>query len=209
MKLYYDVSACSLSPHIVLREAGLEFDLEWVDLKSLKTASSADFNQINPKSYVPVLELDDGQFLTEGAPMVQYIADLALETNLIPPVGSIERYRVVEWLTFISAELHRGFTPLFSSDLPVGILEATRKNLFGRFDYLAEHLADRQYLLGDSFTVADAYCFTILNWGQFVDVDLSPWPALTSYVECVKARPKVQEAMQAEAANYQGAKLDG
>ena len=105
MKLYYDISTCSLTPHIVLREAGLEFDLEWVDLKSLKTASSADFNQINPKSYVPVLELDDGQFLTEGAPMVQYIADLALETNLIPPVGSIERYRVVEWLTVISAKL--------------------------------------------------------------------------------------------------------
>ncbi len=209
MKLYYDISTCSLTPHIVLREAGLEFDLEWVDLKSLKTASSADFNQINPKSYVPVLELDDGQFLTEGAPMVQYIADLALETNLIPPVGSIERYRVAEWLTFISVELHRVFTPLFSSDFPTGILEAARKNLFGRFDYLAEHLAERQYLLGDRFTVADTHCLTILNWGQFVDVDLSPWPALTSYVERVKARPKVQEAMQAEAANYQGAKLDG
>jgi len=209
MKLYYDVSACSLSPHIVLREAGLEFELEWVDLKSLTTASGADFSRINLKGYVPVLELDNGEILTEGAPMVQYIADLAPDANLIPPVGSIERYRVAEWLTFTSAELHRGFTPLFSSDLPVELRAATLKKLEGRFDYLAEHLADQQFLLGDQFTVADAYCFTILNWSQFVDIDLSPWPVLIAYVERVKARPKVQEAMQAEEKDHQGALQNG
>tara|TARA_B100000315_G_C14592187_1_gene596530 strand:+ start:2684 stop:3313 length:630 start_codon:yes stop_codon:yes gene_type:complete len=209
MKLYYDVSACSLSPHIVLREAGLEFELEWVDLKTLRTASGADFSQINPKGYVPVLELDDGQILTEGAPMVQYIADLAPKSNLIPPVGSIERYRVAEWLTFTLAELHRGFTPLFSSDLPADILDSARQRLYGRFDYLAKHLDGKPYLLGDTFTVADAYCFTILNWAQFVDVDMSRWPTLETYVERVKARPKVQEAMQAEKMDYQGANQNG
>ncbi|MAF50385.1 MAG: glutathione transferase GstA [Rhodospirillales bacterium] len=204
MKLYYDVSACSLSPHIVLREAGLEFDLEWVDLKNLKTASGGDFNLINPKGYVPVLELDDGQFLTEGAPLVQYIADLVPETNLIPSIGSIERYRVSEWLAFTSAELHRGFTPLFSADLPADVLDAARRRLFERFDYLANHLVDNMFLMDNTFTVADAYCFTILNWAQFVDVEMSPWPALESYVERVKARPKVQEAMRAEELDFQG-----
>ena len=204
MKLYYDVSACSLSPHIVLREAGLEFELEWVDLKSLTTASGADFSRINPKGYVPVLELDNGEILTEGAPMVQYIADLAPATKLIPPVGSIERYRVAEWLTFTSAELHRGFTPLFSSDLPAELRATTLKKLAGRFDFLAEHLAEQQYLIGENFTVADAYCFTILNWSQFVEIDMSPWPVLESYIKRVKARPKVQEAMLAEEKDHQG-----
>jgi glutathione S-transferase len=198
MKLYYDVSACSMSPHIVLREAGLDFELEWVDLKKLKTATGADFNRINPKGYVPVLELDDGQILTEGAPMVQYIADLAPDANLIPPVGSIERYRVSEWLAFTSAELHRGFTPLFSSDLPVDIRNAALKKLQSRFDYLEVHLTEDLYLVGDAFTVADAYCYTILNWAKFVDVDMSPWSKIVSYVERVGTRPKVLEAIQAE-----------
>ena len=206
MKLYYDLSACSLSPHIVLREAGLKFDLEWVDLKNLKTASGNDFNHISPKGYVPVLELDDGQFLTEGAPLVQYIADLAPEKKLIPPIGSIERYRVAEWLSFTSAELHRGFTPLFNKDLPSELLNAARKKLFGQFDYLEAYLKGRKYLMGDNFTVADAYCFTILNWDQFVDLRLDRWPALKTYVARIKARSKAQEAMQAEEKNFQGVK---
>ncbi len=209
MKLYYDVSACSLSPHIVLRETGLEFELEWVDLKTLTTASGADFRKINPKGYVPVLELDDGQILTEGAPMVQYIADLVPDANLIPPIGSIERYRVAEWLSFTSAELHRGYTPLFNSNLPDDLRSAAVNKLEGRFEYITEHLAAQPYLLGDQFTVADAYCFTILNWAKFVDLDMSAWPTLVAYAERVKARPKVQEAMQAEIKDYPGPQQNG
>ena len=150
------------------------------------------------------MELDDGQFLTEGVPLVQYIADLVPEANLIPSIGSIERYRVSEWLTFTSSELHRGFTPLFSADLPADVLDAARRRLFERFDYLANHLVDNMFLTDNTFTVADAYCFTILNWAQFVDLEMSRWPALESYVERVKARPKVQEAMRAEELDFQG-----
>jgi len=202
VKLYFDVSACSLSPHIVLREAGLDFELEWVDLKTLKTASGADFTNINPKGYVPVLELEDGQILTEGAPMVQYIADQAPDANLVPPEGSIKRYRVAEWLTFTSSELHRGFTPLFNSNLPVEIRQATLNRLHKHFDFLESHLCENVFLVGDSFTVADAYCFTILNWAWagFVEVDLKPWPNIVAYIENIASRPKVQEAMAAEKA---------
>lgn len=198
MKLYFDVSACSLSPHIVLREAGLKFELEWVDLKTLTTATGADFSCINPKGYVPVLELDDGTILTEGAPMVQYIADLAPEADLIPPIGSIDRYRVAEWLTFTSSELHRGFTPLFNSALPESVRDATLKRLHRHFDLLERHFSQNLYLMGEKFTVADAYCFTILNWAGYVKLDLEPWPQIRAYVENMASRPKVQEAMNAE-----------
>lgn len=198
MKLYFSPGACSLSPHIVLRETGLSFELEQVDLRAKKTKNGADFLQINPKGQVPVLALDDGDRLTEGPAIVQYIADKAPESGLVPPAGSKERYRVQEWLNFITSELHKNFSPLFRPNTPDDYKPVAKENLASRFGYLDRHLADRKYLMGDQFTVADAYLFTILNWTKFQSIDLGQWPNVKAYVERVGARPKVQDAMKAE-----------
>ncbi len=198
MKLYYDPGSCALSPHIVLCEAGYDFEIEKVDLAAGKTESGADFTKINPKGYVPVLELDDGQILTEGGVIVQYLADAATAADLIPPAGTIERYQVLEWLSFVSAELHRGFTPLFDASLPEANREAASQRLGHRLDFVDAQLADRPYLTGEKFRVADAYCFVILNWDRYVAIDLSPWSNLLAYRARIAARPKVQEAMRAE-----------
>lgn len=198
MQLYYSPGACSLSPHIVLREAGLSFDLEQVDLKAKQTKSGADFAQVNPKGYVPALRLDDGQILTEGPVIVQYLADRKPESGLAPAAGTMDRYRLQEWLAFISTELHKTFSPLFKPDTPEESKRIAKENIANRFGYLDRHLADRQYLTGDRFTVADAYAFTIVNWSKPMQIDLSRWPNLTAYMERVAARPKVQEALKAE-----------
>ncbi len=198
MKLYYDSGSCALSPHIVLCEAELPFELEKVDLGNCTTERGVDFGQINPKRLVPVLALDDGQILTEGSVIVQYVADQVPEKNLIPSPGTMERYRVLEWLSFVSAELHRGFTPLFNSRLPKDYKDVVLKRLTERFEFLERHLAGRPYLSGDAFSVADAYCFTILNWAGYVKVDMSPWAELEAYGNRVASRPKVQDAMRAE-----------
>ena len=198
MKLYFSPGACSLSPHIVLRETGLPFELEQVDIRAKKTKSGADFLQVNPKGQVPVLALDDGDRLTEGPAIVQYIADQAPSSGLVPPAGSKERYRVQEWLNFITSELHKNFSPLFRPNTPDAYKPVAKENLANRFDYLDRHLAGRKYLMGDQFTIADAYLFTILNWTQFQSIDLGRWPNLKAYVERVGARPKVQDAMKAE-----------
>ena len=200
MKLYYSPSACSFSPHIALREAGLDFDLVKVDLKSRTLADGSDFTKINPKGYVPVLELDDGSVLTEGPAIVQYIADLKPESGLAPKAGTFERYRLQEWLAFINSEIHKGFGPLFNPETPDETKATARENLSKRLGFVAEHLAKSGFLLGRQFSVADGYLFTVLNWGQWTGVDIAQWPALVDFQKRVGSRPSVQAARAAEAA---------
>jgi glutathione S-transferase len=197
MKLYYAPAACSLAPHIALTEAGLPHELVRVDLRTHTLPDGSDYSAINPKGYVPVLELDDGTRLTEAAVVLQYIADRKPGT-LAPAFGSMERYRVMEWLNFIATELHKGFGPLWHDDTPQATRQTAIATLDKRFDYLAPFLARQPYLTGEAFTIADAYLFTILSWAKHLKVDLARWPALTQYLERVGARPKVQEAMRAE-----------
>jgi glutathione S-transferase len=199
MKLYYSPGACSLSPHIVLREAGFAFDLQRVDLQAKKLKpGDGDFYAVNPKGQVPVLQLDSGETLTEGPAIVQYLADQKPASGLAPANGTMARYHLQEWLNFVTSELHKVFAPLFRATTPDEFVKITRENLANRFAYLDKHLAGRQYLMGDRFTVADAYCFTIVNWTRFKAIDLAPWPNLKAYMDRVAARPKVQEALKAE-----------
>jgi glutathione S-transferase len=198
MKLYFSPGACSLSPHIVLREAGFNFDLEQVDNREKKTKSGKDYWTINPKGQVPVLEFDNGDRLTEGPVIVQYLADQKPASGLAPAVGSMDRYRVQEWLNFTTSELHKSFGPIFRPTTPDAYKAISKENLGKRFDWLDKQLAGRQYLMGDRFTIADAYLFTVLRWAQRIELDLGKWPNLKAYVDRVAARPKVQEAMKAE-----------
>lgn len=197
MKLYYSPGACSLSPHIVLCEAGLPHELIKVDLKTKKTEHRDDFNAINPKGYVPTLLLDDGEILTEGPAIVQYLADLAPAKALAPAAGTIARVRLQEWLNFISTEVHKGFSPLFRN-APAEWQGVVRAALAGRFTHLATVVEKQPYLTGNDFCVADAYLFTVLNWSKWVKIDLSPWPALVAYQARVAARPGVQQALKKE-----------
>lgn len=198
MKLYYSPGACSLSPHIVASEAGLAVDLEKVDLAEHKTESGQDYNTVNPKGYVPALRLDDGTVLTEGPAIVQYLADQKPGSGLIPAAGTIDRYRVQEWLNFIGTELHKNFSPLFNKASSDDVKHTAKTNINKRLAYLNDQLASRQYLMGGNFTVADAYAFTIVNWTNFVGIDLKPYPNLGAYMGRVAARPKVHEALKAE-----------
>jgi glutathione S-transferase len=198
MKLYYTPGACSLAPHIVALEAGVRLDLEKVDLRSARTETGAAFAEINPKGYVPALALDTGEVLTEVSALVQYLADQAPGSGLAPAAGTIERYRLLEWLGFISTEIHKGFGPLWKPDTPEAAKTIARNNLAKRFAYLDGRLAGGAFLLGDRFTVADAYLFTVTNWTNFHAIDLSPYPNLKAYMERVAGRPKVREAMNAE-----------
>jgi glutathione S-transferase len=198
MKLYFYPGACSLSPHIVLTEAGLPFERIRVDGKTKLTEGGADFKQVNPLGYVPVLELDDGTKVTEGPAIVQYIADKAPGKNLAPPVGTMERTRLQTWLNFVSTELHKGFSPLFNPSMPDEAKKIFRDRLATRFAYLDAHLAKNDYLMGKEFSAADAYCFTVSNWAQRVDVDLSPYANVLAYRKRVSPRPAVQAAMKAE-----------
>ena len=198
MKLYFAPGACSLSPHIVLREAGLPFELERVDLKAKKLKNGADYYQINPKGQVPVLALDDGEMLTEGPAIVQYIADMAPASGLIPPAGSKERYRAQEWLNFVSSELHKNFSPLFRANTPEDYRPIAKDNLANRFAYVDKQLSNYPYLLGDRFTVADAYLFTMLMWAKFQSIDLTAFANLLKFMARVGERQKVKDALQAE-----------
>ena len=198
MKLYFSPGACSLSPHIVLLESGLPFESEQVDLRAKTTASGDDFTAINPKGYVPALRLDGGLVLTEGPAIVQYVADLAPEKHLAPLAGSLGRYKLAEWLNFISTEIHKSFGPLFKPDASEEMKQAARANLAKRFPTVAAALEGSLYLMGDQFIVADAYLFTVLNWAAKVNVDLSPWPALQRFQQRVAARPAVQQALREE-----------
>lgn len=198
MKLYFSPGACSMAPHIVLRESGCAFDLEKVDLATKKTASGEDFTKVNAKGYVPALQLDDGQVLTEAGVILQYLADQMTESALAPKPGTMERYRLMEWLTFISSEVHKQFAPLFNPKITPE-WKANQLNALGRrFDYLNKKLNGSPHLMGDKFTVADAYLFTVLNWSNRLNVDLGKWTRLKDYMARVAARPAVAEAMKAE-----------
>ncbi|CAH5546047.1 MULTISPECIES: glutathione transferase GstA [Enterobacter] len=199
MKLYYAPDTCSLSPHIVLRELAIEFELVKVDNRSKLTADGRDFLTINPKGYVAALELNDGKILTEGPAILQYLADLKPERGLAPRADSWERVRLQEWLNFITSEIHAGSAPLFNRALPEEVKTIFREKLFRRFDFLQETLSTSAYLTGASFSVADAYLFTVLGWARFFAIELSPWPALLEYREKISARPAVQAALVAEA----------
>ncbi len=198
MKLFYSPGACSLSPHIALREAGLAFELHKVDLSSKRTDDGRDFTSINRKGYVPALQLDDGEVLTEGPAIVQLIADLRPSTRLAPPNGTRERYRLQEALNFVSTELHKSFSPLFKAATDAGLRTSIVAGLEKKFDVLAEQLAETPFICGSDFTVADAYLFTVLNWTSSVKISLDAWPVLAAYLSRIEARPGVQAAMRAE-----------
>jgi glutathione S-transferase len=198
MKLYYSPGACSLSPHIVAREAGIAVDLKKVDLKTKTLAEGGSYTAVNGKGYVPALGLDDGALLTEGPAIVQYLADQKPESGLAPKSGTMERLRLQEWLNFISAELHKAMGTFFDPKATAEWKAAVTERLGVRLDYLAKELAGKQYLMGGKFSVADAYLFTILNWAPMVKFDMSRWPAITDYYKRVALRPKVQEALRAE-----------
>ena len=198
MLLYYYPGACSLSPHIALREAGLPFELKKVDIRTKLIEGGGDFMQINPKGYVPALKLDTGDILTEGPVIVQYIADQRPESGLAPKPGTLERYRLAEWLNFISTEIHKSFTPLFNPNAAPDWKTGVTGNLVRRFEWLEPRLRGTSYLTGERFTVADCYLFVTLSWSGHVGIDLARWPALSAYVQRVAARPKVNEALRAE-----------
>jgi len=198
MKLYYSAGACSLSPHIAFREAGLPVTLVKANTKTHQLDDGTDFYTINPRGYVPVLELDDGEQLTEGPAIVQYLADRNPASGLAPAAGTIERYRLQEWLNFITSELHKQFSPLFAANTPAEYKEILKEKIGKRLDWLSGELKAKDYLMGKQFTVADGYLYTILRWTGFVGIDLAKWPVLATYEARVAARPKVQEALIAE-----------
>jgi glutathione S-transferase len=198
MKLYYSAGACSLSPHIVALEAGIALALEKVDGKAKRTESDDDFWQINPKGYVPALRLDDGELLTEGPAIVQYLADLKPESGLAPANGTLARYRLQEMLGYINSELHKTYSPLFKPDTAEQTRAERKDYLLRRYQLIEDTLSKQPWLLGDRFTAADAYLFTVTNWARHVDLDLSGLPALTAFQQRVAKRPAVQAAMEAE-----------
>ncbi|MEN6584436.1 MAG: glutathione transferase GstA [Sulfuricella sp.] len=200
MKLYYSPGACSLSPHIVLYEGGFSYELEKVDLSTKKTETGADYFAVNPNGYVPALLLDDGQILTEGPAIVQYLADKVPQKRLVPPAGTMERYRLLEWLNFTTSELHKSFGMLFRPQVSASeeVKTLLKELLERRIAVASRRLGDKPYLMGDEFTVADAYFFTVLRWHKYVGIDISPWPKLAAYLERVAARPAVQAALKAE-----------
>lgn len=198
MKLYYSPGACSLSPHIALQESGLSYEAIAAPTKTHKLADGTDYYSINPLGYVPLLVLDDGTKLREGPAIVQYIADQVPAKKLAPANGSLERYKLQEWLNFIGTELHKGFSPLFTPGMPEEAKTMARTRLAARLQWLDGELVNKTYLMGDAFTVADGYLFTVSNWAQHVGVDLSGYPNLLAYRARVGARPAVIEAMKAE-----------
>jgi glutathione S-transferase len=198
MKLYYAPGACSQSPHIVLREAGVDFTLEKVDLKSKITEHGENYQKVNPKGYVPALEIAPGKVLTEGPAIVQYIADQYPAAKLAPAAGTLERYHLQSWLNFITSEIHKSFSPLFSSALSDDVKAKFKEQLAKRFAYLQTHLAQQDYLLAGGFSVADAYLFVTSGWANSVGIDLQQWPALAAYRQRIAERPSVKAALAAE-----------
>jgi glutathione S-transferase len=196
--LYFAPAACSLSPHIALKEAGLTFDAQQVDLKTKQLRSGGDFLAINPKGQVPTLKLPSGDILTEGPAIVQWIADQAPQAHLAPANGTPARYKLQEWLNYLSTEIHKGFSPLFNPATPDDYKAMVKENLGKKFTYLNTHFAQNKFVMGDNFTVADGYCFTTVNWANFTGIDLKPYPNLQAFMARVAARPKVQEALKAE-----------
>jgi len=198
MKLYFAPGACSLSPHIVLLEAGLPFDKVRTDTKSKVMDGGGDYKTVNPLGYVPALQLDDGTILTEGPAIVQFIADKVPDKKLAPANGTLERSKLQSWLNFVTSELHKSFSPLFNPNMPEAAKNIFRERLAARFAHLDKHLAGNEYLMGKTFSVADAYLFVVSNWASRVDVDLSPYANVLAYRKRVGARPAVQAALKAE-----------
>jgi glutathione S-transferase len=198
MKLYYSPGACSLASHIALYETGLPFETDRIIKTTKMTVGGENFMQLNPKGYVPTIKLNDGSILTEGAAVLQYIADQNPTSGLAPQAGSMERYRLQEWLTFISSEIHKSFSPMFNKDATEGEKNHARNMLGRRLGYAEAQLANKPYLMGDHFTVADAYFFVVVNWSSIVGFDLSPFPRIKEYLARIAARPAVQAAMKAE-----------
>lgn len=206
MKLFYKPGACSMASHIILNELGASFDLDKTDTKSGKTESGADFRKISPNGYVPALITDDGDVITENPALLQYLADQAPDAGLAPPNGTLARTRLQEALNFVSSELHKAFGPFFSgNDLNIDAKKRAEAGVSRRVDHIERSLADgHSYLLGDAFTVVDAYAFVVLNWTNFVGISLDPWPRTQAYVTRVAARPAVVRAMVAEGLIAQG-----
>lgn len=198
MKLYLTPGVCSLSPHIVLEELGIAHETETVNLKTKVTASGGNYLSVNPKGYVPALQLASGEVLTEGPAIVQYLADLHPDKKLAPPNGSLARYQLQSWLNFISTELHKNFSPFFNPAAPDEMKAIARANIERRLGYINEQLEGRQHLMGEDFTVADAYLFTVLGWARIIQLDLAPWAQVTAYQARIAARPAVQRALKAE-----------
>jgi glutathione S-transferase len=198
MKLYFSPGACSLSPHIVLHEAGLAHTSEKVDLRTKQTAGGADFRSINPKGYVPALETDSGAILTEGPAIVQYLADLAPDKSLAPAQGTMERYQMISWLNFIATEIHKNYSPLFNPASSDEQKTNSLANLQHRYKHVNSTLDGRDYLGGEGFSVADVYLFVVTNWAGRVKLDLSAFPHLLAFQQRIASRPAVQQAMRAE-----------
>lgn len=198
MKLYYTPGACSLSPHIVAHELGIALQLEKIDLKTKQTDSGADYLAINPKGYVPLLTLDNGELLSEGPAIVQYLADLKPESGLAPPNGTLARYRLQEILTYINSEIHKSYSPLFNPSTTPEVRAEREAYLRKRYALIEKKLGEQPYLIGSSFSVADAYLFTVTNWSNFVKLDLSGFPNVLAFQKRVAERPAVQAALRAE-----------
>lgn len=198
MKLYYKAGACSLSPHIILRESGVDFSLVKVDLATKKTEAGDNFLETNPKGQVPALVLDDGSLLTEGVAIVQFLADKVPDRQLLAPAGSMTRYHTLEWLNYIATELHKGFSPLFNPLTPDDFRTVTRQALEKKLRYINEELNDKQWLMGLRFSVADAYLFTVLRWAYALKLDMNSLSNIEAFMERMKARPAVAAALSAE-----------
>ncbi len=198
MKLYFAPGVCSLSPHIVLKESGLPFEAIKTDIRAKTTEGGGDYKKTNPLGYVPALGLDDGTILTEGPAIVQYIADKAPEKKLAPANGTLDRYKLQSWLNFVSSEMHKGFSPLFNPAMPEEAKQIARDRLATRFAHVDAHLAKHNYLMGNEFSIVDAYCFTVLRWTVPTKIDLAPYPHIQAFMKRMEARPAVQAAMKAE-----------
>jgi glutathione S-transferase len=198
MKLFYTPGACSMACHITLRELALPFDLIKVDLATGRMETGEDFRILNSKGYVPALKLDNGALLTENQVILQYLVDQVPATDLAPPQGTLERYRLMEWLAFIATELHKGFGPLWNRDLPKEIHQLAKERLGKQFGFVEKTLSGHEWLLGEKFTIADAYLFTVLHWAHVLKMDLSPWPVLESYIHRVSNRPQVKATLVSE-----------
>lgn len=199
MKLYHEVRGCSLAVDIVARELGIPLELIWVDVPRKKLPDGTNYHWINPKGQVPTLELPDGQHLSEGAVIMQYLADQCPGTDMIAPAGTLQRYRIMEWMSFIASDLHKaGFMPLIKKVTPADYRPIARQLVLNRLQWLNDHLADRDYLTGSTFTIADAHCYTIAMWTAYQGIDVSPWPHLQAYLARIGARPSVIAAKEAE-----------
>ncbi len=210
MKFFHEVRGCSLAVDIVARELGIPLDLIWVDVPRKLLPDGSDYYKVNPKGQVPALELPNGEYLTEGAIIMQYLADQRPQSGLCAAPGTLERYRIMEWMSFIASDLHKGgFMPLFKKTTPDDYRPLARQLVVSRMKLLDGHLADREYLVGEGFTIADAHCYAIAMWTHYHDIDLAPWPNLSAYLERIGKRPSVRAAKAAERAEAQRQGYEG